>query len=114
MSTEHELPTIDVHAAAIEPPTTVLLDVREHAEWDAGHAPRAVHIPLGELPARVGELAGAGRIVCICRSGNRSGRATAWLRSQGHDARNMTGGMTAWAAAGLPVDDRAGRPGTVV
>ena len=37
-----------------------------------------------------------------------------WLRSQGHDARNMTGGMTSWAAAGLPVVDDAGLPGTVV
>jgi rhodanese-related sulfurtransferase len=114
MSIEHELPSIDVHGVAAEPATTVLLDVREPQEWEAGHAPRAVHIPLGELPDRVGELAGAGHIVCICRSGNRSGRATAWLRAQGLDARNMTGGMTAWAAAGLPVTDPAGRPGTVV
>ena len=35
----------------------VLLDVREPEEWEAGHAPGAVHVPLGQLPDRMGELA---------------------------------------------------------
>ena len=107
------VPTLDPVAVHAEPATTVLLDVREPGEWAAGHAPTARHLPLGELAARAGELAGAGRIVCLCRSGNRSGRATALLRRLGLDAHDMAGGMTAWAAAGLPVVDDAGRPGTV-
>jgi rhodanese-related sulfurtransferase len=108
------VPTVDVRTAAAEPDTTVLLDVREAEEWTAGHAPRARHIPLGELPARAAELDNEARVVCICRSGNRSGRATAWLRANGIDAVNMAGGMGAWDAAGLPVVDDHGHPGVVV
>ncbi|OIQ79506.1 putative adenylyltransferase/sulfurtransferase MoeZ [mine drainage metagenome] len=85
------------------PPGTTLLDVREQDEWDAGHAPGAWHIPLGELPRRVSELPVEGRILVVCRSGSRSARATAWLEQVGYDAANLDGGMVAWAGAGLPV-----------
>ena len=54
------------------------------------------------------------RIVCICRSGNRSGQVTAWLQRQGYDAVNMTGGMQRWASHGHPVIDDAGQPGGVI
>ena len=110
----NQLPAIDVADAAAEPSTTVLLDVREADEWDAGHAERAINIPLGDLVARADELPAGARVVCICRSGNRSGRATSWLRAQGVDAVNMTGGMTAWAAVGQPLIDGRGRPGMVI
>jgi rhodanese-related sulfurtransferase len=85
------------------PPGTVLLDVREQDEWDAGHAPGAVHIPLGELPDRVGELPGDAQLMVVCHSGGRSARATAWLSQGGYDAVNLDGGMVDWARAGLPV-----------
>ena len=52
----------------------LLLDVREADEWDAGHAPEATWIPIGELQARVAELPRDGRIVAICRSGRRLAR----------------------------------------
>jgi rhodanese-related sulfurtransferase len=92
---------------------TVLLDVREPDEWAAGRAPGAVHVPLGSLPSRVGELPRDREIVVICRSGRRSALATRQLAAAGFDARNMAGGMQAWARAGLPVVDGRGRPGTV-
>ena len=92
----------------------VLLDVREVDEWQAGHAPDAQFIPLGELEARVGELAPDRRIVAMCRSGGRSERATRFLRAQGFDAVNLTGGMRAWAAAGFDVVTDDGAPGTVI
>jgi rhodanese-related sulfurtransferase len=91
-----------------------LLDVREYDEWMAGHVDGAVHVPMSELPARVGSLDRTGRIVCICRSGNRSGQVTAWLVQQGFDAVNMTGGMRAWAADELPYVNFNGNPGTVI
>lgn len=79
----------------------VVLDVREQDEWDLGHAPQAVHIPLGDLAARVGELPEVnGALPVTCRSGGRSARAVAWLGQQGYDVTNLDGGMTAWAAAG--------------
>lgn len=65
--------------------------------------PAAVHIPLGELPARVGELAEFPEdnpVYVICRSGGRSARATAWLNASGWDAVNVAGGMGAWAREG--------------
>jgi len=79
----------------------VVLDVREQDEWDLGHAPHAVHIPLGDLAARVGELPQVdGTLPVTCKSGGRSSRAVAWLTQQGFAVQNLDGGMTAWAAAG--------------
>jgi rhodanese-related sulfurtransferase len=93
----------DLDPAAPVPAGSVLLDVREQDEWDAGHAPQALHIPLAELPDRVGELPEDVRAIVVCHSGGRSARATAWLTQGGYDAVNLDGGMIAWARAGLPV-----------
>jgi rhodanese-related sulfurtransferase len=92
----------------------LLLDVREVDEWQAGHAPEAQFIPLGEVAARTNELAADRRIVAICRSGGRSQRATRFLRAQGFDVVNLAGGMRAWATAGLDVVTDDGRPGAVI
>lgn len=82
----------------------VLLDVREPDEWAAGHAPGAVHIPLGELVARVGELPqGEGPLAVTCRAGGRSSQAVRWLTQQGYDVANLDGGMKAWESAGKSV-----------
>lgn len=82
---------------------TQLVDVREPHEVAEGMIPGARSIPLGQLPERLTELDLARPIVAICRSGNRSGQATAILTSAGFAAENMAGGMLAWQAAGLPV-----------
>jgi len=72
-----------------------LVDVREPFEVGTGTLPGAVNIPLGELPARVGELDPARRVLLLCRSGNRSGQAAQWLAAQGFgDVVNLTGGMS--------------------
>lgn len=85
--------------------TAVIVDVREPDEWELGHAPGAIHIPLGDLPQRLGELPSdeASAIVVTCRGGGRSTRAVAWLVEQGFDASNLTGGMIGWQAAGRPL-----------
>jgi rhodanese-related sulfurtransferase len=71
-----------------------------------------VHLALSRFhPER---LPAAGTYLVICRSGNRSGRVVAALTATGIDARNVAGGMQAWAADGLPVVSSDGRPGTVV
>ena len=92
----------------------VLLDVREPKEWDAGHAPAAVHVPMGQVVDRMGELPTDRTIVCMCRLGGRSGSVALHLAGGGYDVRNIAGGMVAWAAADLPVVDGAGAPGRVV
>ena len=90
-----------------------LLDVRTDDEWEAGRAPAATLVPLGELSDRAGELPTDRRIVVVCRSGGRSGRAAEALVGAGYDAVNLAGGMQAWAALGLPVVTDAGEPGAV-
>jgi rhodanese-related sulfurtransferase len=92
----------------------VLLDVREPAEWSAGHAPGATHVPLAQLADHLPQLPRQQRVVVVCRSGYRSARATALLRRSGVDAVNLDGGMRAWAEVGLPVVASGGGPGSVV
>lgn len=92
----------------------LLLDVREQSEWQAGHAPGARHVPLGDLDEELGALPRDRRVVVVCRSGNRSARATALLVRSGFEAVNLSGGMQAWAAAGLPVETKNAWPGTMV
>ncbi|MGE9809653.1 MULTISPECIES: rhodanese-like domain-containing protein [unclassified Janibacter] len=93
----------------------VLLDVREQDEWDAGHAPGAVHIPLGDLPTRLADLPvdDDATLAVTCRSGGRSSRAVAWLSQQGFDVANLDGGMKAWAASGKTVVSDAGEPSVI-
>ncbi|MFI2205154.1 rhodanese-like domain-containing protein [Streptomyces sp. NPDC020192] len=95
--------------------TSVLLDVRERDEWDAGHAPGAVHLSLTRLCEGVPlppEAQGR-RLVVICRSGNRSRTAAGMLSTHGVEAVDVIGGMRDWAEAGLPVVDSRGLRGTV-
>lgn len=89
----------------------VLIDVREPDEWNDGHAPDAVHIPLGNLAGA--DLPDAEEFLCICRSGGRSSKAVDILTTAGHTATNVTGGMTAWAEHGLPIITESGATGTV-
>jgi len=89
--------------ASTAPP--LVIDVRQPAEIAAeGTVAGAVAIPLGELPARAGELPSDRQIVCVCKVGMRSFNAAAFLRQRGLDAANMAGGMAAWVGAGLPVE----------
>ncbi|MFF0551585.1 rhodanese-like domain-containing protein [Streptomyces sp. NPDC004311] len=91
----------------------VLLDVREQAEWNAGHAPGAVHAPLSRLlgGAALPVAAQDRPLVVICRSGHRSRQAVGLLTGRGAEAVDVEGGMIAWAAAGLPVLVDGGSPG---
>jgi rhodanese-related sulfurtransferase len=100
--------------AATVPEDAVLLDVREDDEWTAGHAPQAVHVPMGEVPQRIGEIPDEGIVHVICRSGGRSARVTAYLNQGGRQAVNVDGGMHAWAAAGRPMAAGSGRPPQVI
>ena len=73
-----------------------LVDVREADEVAEGIIPGANHIPLGEVAERMDQFDKAEPYIIICRSGGRSGRATAFLEEQGYDVTNMTGGMLEW------------------
>jgi rhodanese-related sulfurtransferase len=93
------------------PEGLVVLDVREDDEWRAGRLEGSVHIPLRELGERYIELP-TGQVLVVCRSGNRSAYATAYLNDQGFDAVNLAGGLIAWHDAGRPLttdDEGSGR-----
>jgi len=78
----------------------LLVDVREDAEFAAGHLPGALHIPLGQLPQRLAEIESQSDPVFICRSGGRSMAACQLaLRAGIRSPANLEGGMSAWAAS---------------
>jgi rhodanese-related sulfurtransferase len=82
----------------------VILDVREQGEWDEGHVPGAIHIPMGDVPARYGELPEGADLIVMCHIGGRSGQVTQWLIAQGVACRNLDGGIVEYAKAGLPIE----------
>lgn len=77
-----------------------LVDVRESTEWKSGHAPRAVHIPLGQIDQGARRLQKSRPVVVVCASGMRSRTAAKQLRSLGYEATSVSGGMAAWQRAG--------------
>ena len=92
-------------AAALREGGAFVVDVREPDEWAAGHIPDATLIPLGELASRVGELPRDRSIVVVCRSGNRSAQGRDILLGAAFVAvTSLDGGMTDWAAAGMPIE----------
>lgn len=85
----------------------LVLDVREDKEYAAGHIPKAKHIPLGSLNARLKELEKYRKkpILVTCRSGQRSARACGILKKAGFETVfNQAGGIIAWERANLPVE----------
>ena len=75
----------------------LLVDVREPQEWAAGRLPGSVHIPLGSLAQRTGEIPADVTPVFICALGGRSMAACRFFAGQGRDAINLSGGVTAWS-----------------
>jgi rhodanese-related sulfurtransferase len=82
--------------------TACILDVREDFEVAEGMIPGALHIPMGQLQARLTELDPAMPVIAVCRSGNRSAAVAEALNGAGYTADTMAGGMIAWTRAGLP------------
>ena len=76
----------------------VMIDVREPSEWSMGHIDAAHHIPLAQVPQRLGDIPNGTEIVMICRSGGRSERARMFLEQNGFtNVKNLVGGMMRWA-----------------
>jgi rhodanese-related sulfurtransferase len=94
---------IEAHAAyaAVNARTHALLDVRDDDEWNEGHAPGAVHMPVNQLDTST--LDAARPVITVCRSGGRSAKAASVLAAHGFTVSDLTGGMQQWETAGLPV-----------
>lgn len=76
---------------------TLVLDVRETAEYAFAHIPSAVNIPLGELEERIEELDMSKTIYVVCRTGSRSDLACQQLDAKGFNVQNVVPGMSDWA-----------------
>ena len=92
------------------PEGLVVVDVREPVEWAHGRIDGAVHIPLGELMERVGEVPTEGQVLVVCKVGGRSAQATGFLVQSGVEAINLDGGMLEWQGAGRPMVSDLGDP----
>jgi rhodanese-related sulfurtransferase len=114
------MPNDDVPEVSAEEASTLvsqgalLLDVREPDEWQAGHAPDAIFLPIGQVEARIDELPRDRQILAICRVGGRLAAVVAALNTLGYDAVNVAGGMRAWESDDLPVIADDGLPGAVI
>lgn len=96
-------------SAALAERGNVILDVRNAQEWQAGHVPvnggaSVLHIPLGQLQARIAEVPRGERVLVHCKGGTRSAIAASILERNGIAAENVRGGFDAWLAAGLAGD----------
>ena len=85
--------------------TVTLIDVRPSSEYQAGHLPEALSVPIEELEARIGDLGVGREIVAYCRGPYcvLSFEAVRRLREMGIPARRLADGLPEWRAAGLPV-----------
>lgn len=86
----------------------VLVDVREPYEHEAGHVPGARPIELERLGWNAPTLPDDRPIVFCCRLGIRAKLAAHAFRRVGYEAYNLTGGVAAWRAAGLPLEPSGG------
>lgn len=85
-----------IHHRKLVADGALLLDVRTHTEFQEGHVPHALNVPVQDLPARLSELGPTTRpIVVYCRSGGRSAHASSLLRRAGYQVKDL-GPMTAW------------------
>lgn len=86
---------------------SLVLDVRDAAEFATGHLPRARNIPLAEIASRTSEIAKYKEkpVLVTCRTGARSGAAARALKAAGFtQVQNLKGGVVAWQEAHLPME----------
>jgi len=92
---------IDITAAsqlAKDPAAALLLDVREPHEIALCQVKGSLHIPMRQIPARLGELPTDRHILVLCHHGGRSMRVTQFLRANDYQrVSNVAGGIDAWA-----------------
>lgn len=107
-------PVVDVARAKamVDTEHALLLDVRESWEWVTARIPGATHIPMGQIPTRLGEIPQDRPVVVYCATGQRSGAVTDALRQAGYPrVFNVAGGIVAWMNQRLPVESGPERDG---
>jgi rhodanese-related sulfurtransferase len=85
-----------------------LVDVRAAHEWEAGRIAGAEHLPLEQLPERVGELDRERPVIVYCRGGSRSSMAAEALSGSGFEAAKLSEGIVGWEEEGLELEPEGG------
>lgn len=99
-----QITVYDLAAWRTERPELVVIDVREPAEWMAGHVEGALHLPMLEIVKRIAEVPADRPKAVVCAGGLRSSSVISALKHAGlGDFYNVTGGMSAWTRAGYTV-----------
>jgi len=81
-----------------------VIDVRESDEYESGHVPNAMHVPLATVPNSLDIFWSDDEVYLVCHSGGRSMRACEFLHEQGiTNVVNVVGGTAGWIALGNPV-----------
>ena len=83
----------------------ILIDVREIDEFESGHLPGAVNLPLSEFQFRMDEVDEDRTVILVCRTDNRSELAAQMLSANGYDnVYNLLEGTMGWMRRGLPIE----------
>jgi rhodanese-related sulfurtransferase len=99
-----QIPEIDVEELVRRREAgALLIDVRQPDEYEDGHVPGALLVPLGDLARRIDEVPSDREVLVICRSGGRSLKAAEIMAAAGRRPVNVAGGTLAWVEAGRAV-----------
>ncbi len=105
LGTIPQWPVDELEAQREEEPRLQILDVRRPGEFAAGRVPGARHVSLDRLESECATLDRSRPLAVVCQSGYRSSTACSLLRRKGFtELRNVTGGTSAWVAAGFDVE----------
>jgi rhodanese-related sulfurtransferase len=102
-----EIKQVSVEQAneAVKKENVQFIDVRTVEEYQSGHAPKAVNLPLDGLEKELAKLDKDKPVYVICQTGRRSQKGAELLKQSGfRDVYNITGGTSAWTGANLPLE----------
>ncbi len=93
-----EMPVAELKARRDQGESPLVIDVREDWELQLASIPDVVHVPMNQLPARLGEFSRDAETIVMCHAGGRSLRVAHYLANQGFtNVANLTGGISAWS-----------------
>jgi rhodanese-related sulfurtransferase len=93
-----EMPVTELKARRDQGESPLVIDVREDWELQLASIPGVVHVPMNQLPARLGEFSRDAETIVMCHAGGRSLRVAHYLANQGFtNVANLTGGISAWS-----------------
>jgi rhodanese-related sulfurtransferase len=95
-----EIPVQELKARRDRGETPLVIDVREDWELQLASIPDVLHVPMNQIPARLGEFQRDAETIVMCHAGGRSLRVAQFLAGQGFtNVANLAGGIAAWSAA---------------